>query len=135
MSAGEGFTLSAVVEDAFDEVVVRAREALGAEGFGVLTEIDLSWTFQHKLGIEVPRQTILGVCRAELAHRAVTADPSVATLLPCTVVVRDLGEGRVLVETMDPAVMGDLGGPAVAEVSADVRAHLSSALAALQPNG
>jgi len=113
---------------AFDEVVVRVREALAEQGFGVLTEIDVRATMRGKLGVEGPAQVILGACRPELAHRALTTAPSIAALLPCNVTVREDGD-RVVVETIDPDAMSQLeGDPAVCEVAAEARMRLRAAL-------
>jgi uncharacterized protein (DUF302 family) len=112
----------------FDEAVVRVREALAEQGFGVLTEIDVRATMREKLGVDVPAQVILGACRPELAHRALTAAPSIAALLPCNVTVREAGD-RVVVETIDPDAMSQLeGDPAVSEVAAEARTRLRAAL-------
>jgi|SRR4051794_23219494 uncharacterized protein (DUF302 family) len=113
---------------AFDEAVVRVREALAEQGFGVLTEIDVRATMREKLGVDVPAQVILGACRPELAHRALTTAPSIAALLPCNVTVREDGD-RVVVETIDPDAMSRLEeGPTVAEVATEARTRLCAAL-------
>jgi uncharacterized protein (DUF302 family) len=114
--------------------VTRVREALADQGFGVLTEIDIRATLKTKLDVDVASQVILGACRPELAHRALQAVPSVAALLPCNVVVRDLEDGTTLVEAVDPdAMMSVVEDPdgELAAVAADARTRLDAALAAL----
>ncbi len=112
----------------YDEAVHRTREALKTQGFGVLTEIDVSATMKAKLDVDMPPFIILGACNPPLAHRALTADPEVGLLLPCNVVVRE-AEGGTVVEAMDPvAAMQIVQNPAVHDVACDARERLVKAL-------
>jgi uncharacterized protein (DUF302 family) len=124
--------MTITVERPYDETVAAVRERLAEQGFGVLTEIDVAATLRSKLGVEVLPMVILGACRPELAHRAIAAEPSIAALLPCNVVVREAGSGVTVVEAADPdAMMQFAGGGALREVAAEARQRLSAALTAL----
>ena len=127
-----GYTLRATVDADFAGTVAAARDALAGQGLGVLTEIDVQDTLARKLGVQVPAEVILGACNPALAHRAMLSEPSVAALLPCNVVVRELDRGQTLIEAVDPAVLVTAtGNPARQEVADDARARLGAALRAL----
>ena len=129
-----GYTIEVTLDRPYDETVAAVREALKSQGFGVLTEIDVRATLEAKLGVDVPAQIILGACRPELAHKALSATPSLGALLPCNVVVRTGPDGRTVVEAIDPDAMARLeDSPIVREVAAEARQRLSAALDALQP--
>lgn len=126
------YTMSATLDRGYDDTVSAVRDALADAGFGVLTEIDVRATMKNKLDLDVPAQVILGACRPQLAHQAMDADPSISTLLPCNVVVRDLGDGTTLVETIDPATMSQLSDqPEIADVASQVSELLEGVLSAL----
>jgi len=128
-----GYTMQATCKLPFEESVAAVRAELVKAGFGVITEIDLSKTLREKIGAEIPAEVILGACNPQFAHQAITADPSVAALLPCNVVVRSLGEHRTLVEAFDPAAMMTLaaGRSDLAELAGEVGQRLREALAAV----
>ncbi len=92
----------------FDEAIAKATAELQKEGFGIMTEIDVAATLKKKLGHDMPPYRILGACNPPFALRALTAEPTVGLLMPCNVVVRQDGEGRVHVEFMDPGMMGQM---------------------------
>ena len=135
-----GYTLSATLAMPYDAAVTEVREGLADQGFGVLTEIDLRATMKAKLDVEVAPQVILGACRPQLAHQAMQADPSIATVLPCNVVVRSVDEQTTVVEAFDPQAMMGLsqdagsegGSSGLDQVAADARQRLSAMLDALQ---
>ena len=118
-------TVGAPMEDV--EPVVRA--ALTAEGFGVLTEIDVAATFRAKLGVERAPLKILGACNPGFAHRAIGIDPSTSLALPCNVVLEGV-DGGTRVAIADPRDM--LAGTDLRELADEVAAKLESVIAALE---
>jgi uncharacterized protein (DUF302 family) len=115
----------------FDQALHRTREALKAQGFGVLTEIDVKATMKAKLDKDTEQYVILGACNPPLAHRALEADRAIGLLLPCNVVVRE-AEGGTVVEAMDPeAAMNITKDQSIAGVAQEARAKLEAALNAL----
>ena len=113
----------------------RVEEALRAEGFGLLTEIDVAATLRAKLGVERPQYLILGACNPSLAHRALEMNPSVGALLPCNVVLRADGDGTI-VEAIDPvAAMSISGDPGLGEIAAEARGRLLRVIAAIGAAG
>jgi uncharacterized protein (DUF302 family) len=126
------YALSKTVDLSYEEAVAATKAALQEQGFGVLTEIDMKSTLKAKIDADIPPQVILGACRPPLAKRALELDPSIGTLLPCNVVVREDEAGATLVEALDPATMVELtGNPGLEEVATDARARLENALNSL----
>ena len=115
----------------YEEAVPRVKEALKAEGFGVLTEIDVRATMREKLGAEMEPYIILGACNPPLAHRALTSEPDIGLLLPCNVVVRADGSGS-RVDAADPqAMLGIVGSKQLSEVADEAKQRLLRVIAAL----
>jgi uncharacterized protein (DUF302 family) len=107
---------------------VAVREALAAQGFGVLMEIDLAATLKAKLGVERAPLKILGACNPNFAHRALELDEAVSLLLPCNVVLADTGHGTKI-STVDPRDF--MTGEAFQELASDAAQGLTAALAAV----
>lgn len=125
------YAISTTVSTPYAETVEAVKAALGEQGFGVLTEIDIKATLKKKLDVDVPAQVILGACRPPLAHQALQAEPSVGLLLPCNVVVREAGEGTV-VEAVDPETMVDMTkNDGLKSVADEAKERLEKALASL----
>jgi uncharacterized protein (DUF302 family) len=131
MRTQTSFTFGTRLAGSVSEVRPRVEAALKAEGFGVLTEIDVQATLKAKLGVARPPFVILGACNPQLAHRALEADPSVGAMLPCNVVLRADGD-ETIVEAMDPlAALGIVDSAGVRTVAEEAKARLERAIARL----
>lgn len=126
------YTFGKRVHGTPQEIRPLVEAALKAEGFGVITEIDVAAVLKAKLGLDSGAYLILGACNPNLAHRALDIDPSVGALLPCNVVLRSEGDNTV-VEAIDPVEAMQLAdSPRLRAVAVEARAHLARALSALR---
>jgi uncharacterized protein (DUF302 family) len=132
MTIGTRYTFDTRLGGTVAQARPLVEAALKAEGFGVLTEIDVAATMKAKLGIDRAPYLILGACNPPLAHRAIEADPSVGALLPCNVVLREEA-GETIVEVLDPAAaMGIVDDGRIRDVAADARERLQRVVVALE---
>jgi uncharacterized protein (DUF302 family) len=116
----------------FDAAIEKVTDELAKEGFGILTEIDVTATMKKKLGEDMPPYRILGACNPKLAHQAISAVPEIGLLLPCNVLVREDQESNVHVSFMDPqSVLGLVDDPGVDPLAGQVREKLERVLEAL----
>ena len=121
-----------ITDLSFSDAVQQCRDSLAAEGFGVLTEIDIQATMKKKLGIDRDPYLILGACHPPSAHRALTAVPGVGVLLPCNVTV-SVEDGRTVIRAMDPAsAMGILDEPELEAVGTEVGGALRRVIQSLE---
>ena len=119
----------------FAEAVARVRDALKAQGFGVLTEIDVQATLRDKLGQDIEDYLILGACNPPLAHRALDADRKIGLLLPCNVVVRT-ADDQTIIEALNPQVMAEVADqPSLRPVADEATTRIRAALDSLQDLG
>jgi len=106
----------------FAQAVQCVTDALGAKGFGVLTTIDVRATMKKKLDLEFRPYTILGVCNPQFAHKALTTEDKIGTMLPCNVIVQELANNEVEVASVDPvASMSAVKNPKLAPIANEVR--------------
>jgi uncharacterized protein (DUF302 family) len=112
----------------YTQALTAVIDALKAEGFGVLTRIDVHDTLKEKIDVDFRPYSILGACNPPLAHKALSNRPEVGLMLPCNVVVEATGEAQSLVRVLDPGAMMEAGGfaddPVLSEVGAEAEARL-----------
>ena len=120
----------------YAQTVQKTTDALKAEGFGVLSQIDMQATLKQKLNVDFRRYVILGACNPPLAHRALSANLDVGLLLPCNVVVYEEGDGAVVTAVDPVAMLGILqGDPVAREVAVEAGTRLQRVIASLQQLG
>lgn len=117
----------------YDETLAKIPDALKAEGFGILTEIDVKETLKKKIGVDFRRYKILGACNPPLAHQALSAETEIGLMLPCNVIVYETDEGRTVVSAIDPtSTIASVGNPKLTELAEQVRDKLARVIAALE---
>jgi uncharacterized protein (DUF302 family) len=128
------YGMDITLQGSMDEVKARLQEALKAEGFGILTEIDVQQTLKNKLGADFRPYLILGACNPPLAHQALETDPSIGLLLPCNIVLQSVGD-EIQVSILDPEAMFSIVDPETQALFSDlplqVKSRLQSVLDAL----
>ena len=117
-----GFTTT-IHDISFDQALQKTIEALKAEGFGVLSDIDVQAAMKDKLGAEMPRYRILGACNPPLAHQALKAVPDIGLLLPCNVIVREVTNDQIVVGFLNPQIMVGLVDNIDVKAVADAAEH------------
>ena len=126
------YHFSKTLDLSFDQAITRVTAALKAEGFGVLTDIDVAATMKAKLGADFRPYRILGACNPKLAHRALELEDKIGTMLPCNVIVQEHEGGRVEVSAVDPAAsMQAIENPGLADVAQEVQGRLKHVVESL----
>ncbi len=119
------------LDESYDEVLPRVVEALKAEGFGIITEIDVKKTMKEKLGVDVDQHTILGACNPKLAHAALQVEPDLGVLLPCNVVVYATATGTRVTAVNAGAMLGMVGNERLAPIADEVQSGLDRVMQSL----
>jgi len=120
--------IDATFEQAIDEV----KESLGIEGFGVLSEINIHEKLKEKLDVDFRRYTILGACNPAYAYKALQSEDKIGTMLPCNVVVQEIGKNKIEVAAIDPvASMMAIENPELAKIAAEIKTKLERVIESL----
>ena len=127
-----GFTLRKATRKSYEQVLALIPELLKAEGFGVLTQIDVKETMKQKIGAEFRRYKILGACNPHLAHAVLSTDLEVGVMLPCNVVVYEGDDGNAVVLAIDPMQAIAAANPAIRPVAEQVKERLARVLARVE---
>ena len=123
------YYISKISKVGFEETLLKVEEELKAEGFGVLTEIDVQSTLKKKLDVDFKRYKILGACNPGLAHKALSTEDKIGILLPCNVIVEENIGGEVEVEAVNPIVaMSSVQNDSLAEVAKNVTEKLQKVM-------
>lgn len=118
-----------IIQADFDTAIEKVQESLKEQGFGVLSEIKINEKLDEKLGIDFRKYTILGACNPPLAHKALQAEDKIGTLLPCNVIVQDVGDGKVEVAAVDPvASMHVVENDKLKDIAKEVKVKLDLAI-------
>lgn len=126
------YTLTVTLDTTPDDAEARIREALGEEGFGILSEIDIQEKLNEKLGEDIGTYKVLGACNPPLANQAIKADRDIGALLPCNVVIRANPEGGTDIVAADPEQMLAMSGASgLEELACDAKERIERALKAV----
>jgi len=123
------YCFSTILNSEMDQAIETVTEALKVEGFGVLSVIDVKATLKKKIDVDFRPYTILGACNPTFAHKALLAEDKIGAMLPCNVVVQQIGDGRIEVFAVDPiASMSAVENPALGEIAVEVQAKLKKVI-------
>jgi uncharacterized protein (DUF302 family) len=126
------YYFSKILEKTFGEAVSKATEELKKEGFGIITEIDVKETLKKKLDVDFRKYKILGACNPRFAYQALLKEDKIGTMLPCNVIVQEIGEGKAEVAAIDPiASMQAVKNPELGEIALQVQAKLKKVIESL----
>ncbi len=126
------YYIATQVEGPFEKAVEMAIEALAAEGFGVLTDIDVKATMREKLDIDYRNYRILGACNPSFAHRALEVEDKIGIMLPCNVIVQETNSGAIEIAAVDPvSSMQAVANPALDEIAGEIQQRLRRVIASL----
>ncbi len=123
------YCFSTILNSEMDQAIETVTEALKVEGFGVLSVIDVKATLKKKIDVDFRPYTILGACNPTFAHKALLAEDKIGAMLPCNVVVQQIGDGKVEISAVDPiASMSAVKNPALGEIAGEVQAKLKKVI-------
>ena len=123
------YYFSKIIAGSFDNAIQKVTEALKAEGFGILTEIDIKATLKKKLDVDFYNYKILGACNPPFAYKALLAEDKIGVILPCNVIVQEKVAGQVEVSAVDPAAsMQAIENEELADIATEIRARLQKVI-------
>ena len=123
------YYFSKTITGSFDDAIQKVTEALKAEGFGILTEIDIKATLKKKLDVDFYNYKILGACNPPSAYKALLAEDKIGTMLPCNVIVQEKIPGKVEVSAVDPsASMQAIENNTLADIATEIRGRLKKVI-------
>ena len=123
------YYFSKIINASFDDAIQKVTEALKAEGFGILTEIDIKATLKKKLDVDFYNYKILGACNPPFAYKALLAEDKIGTMLPCNVIVQEKIAGQVEVSAVDPAAsMQAIENKALNDIATEIRGRLQKVI-------
>jgi uncharacterized protein (DUF302 family) len=121
-----------IISGKFDDVIAKVTDELKKEGFGVLTQIDVSQTLKNKLNVDFRPYMILGACNPPFAYRALQAEDKIGTMLPCNVIVQEQPDGSVDIAAIEPMTsMQAVKNPALEQIAAEIQEKLHRVIDAL----
>jgi len=127
------YYFSTILECSFEEAESKALAALKDKGFGLISEIDMQGKLKEKLGVDIKKYRILGMCNPAFAYKALQAEEKIGTMLPCNVIVIDKGNGTTEVSAVNPiASMMAIQNPALGELATEVTGILQGIIAGLK---
>ena len=123
------YYITTTFDGSFDEAIRKVTEELKEEGFGVLTEIDVKETLKKKLDVDFKKYKILGACNPNFAHKALTVEDKIGTMLPCNVIVEQNDDGSVEVSAVNPlSSMQAVENKDLSTIAAEVRDRLTKVI-------
>ena len=123
------YYFSKIISESFDDAIQKVTEALKAEGFGILTEIDIKTTLKKKLDVDFYNYKILGACNPPFAYKALLAEDKIGTMLPCNVIVQEKIPGQVEVSAVDlSASMQAIENKTLADIAKEIRGRLQKVI-------
>lgn len=127
------YYFSTTVAGNFEDIVQKTIEALKKEGFGVLTDIDVTDTLKKKLNVDFKKYRILGACNPPFAFKALQAEDKIGTMLPCNVIVQEIADSQIEVAAIDPIVsMQSINNPELEKIASQIQEKLKKVINSLQ---
>jgi uncharacterized protein (DUF302 family) len=126
------YYINKIIDCSFDAAILQVTEELKGEGFGILTDIDVKATLKKKLDVDFRNYRILGACNPPFAYEALLAEPKIGTMLPCNVIVEEVGNGKIEVSAVDPlASMQAIDNPKLRPIAEQIRTKLRRVIESL----